>query len=231
MTTRLEGAIRLRHTRSGPCDNGTVLGLAVAITDITARARADARLRLLSRAAMNVGTTLDIFRTAEELCDLAVPELADSMTVDVIDSVLRGEAPAPLAATETASLRRAGFRSAADDPQHGLAMVGEVGTHPFGTPYLRALSDLAPVLIRNLDEDTDWPDPARKLDARLLAAGVHSVMVTPMRARCRAPPTGRRPRKRGGRVPRRPHGPAARPGHRALHRRGTHPPGGQHSAP
>ncbi|WP_369263705.1 PP2C family protein-serine/threonine phosphatase [Streptomyces sp. R35] len=56
-------------------------------------------------------------------------------------------------------------------------------THPFGTPYLRALSDLAPVLIRNLDEDTDWPDPARKLDARLLTAGVHSVMVTPMRAR------------------------------------------------
>ncbi|WP_393084691.1 SpoIIE family protein phosphatase [Streptomyces sp. LN704] len=163
--------------------DGTVLGLAVAITDITARARADARLRLLNRAATNVGTTLDIFRTAEELCDLAVPELADSMTVDVIDSVLRGEAPAPLAATDTALLRRVGLRSAADDPQQGLAMVGEVDTHPFGTPYQRALSDLAPVLIRNLDEDTDWLDPARKLDARLLAAGVHSMMVTPMRAR------------------------------------------------
>lgn len=123
--------------------DGTVLGLAVAITDITAHARADARLRLLNRPAMNVGTTLDIFRTAEELCDLAVPELADSMTVDVIDSVLRGEAPAPLAATETASLRRVGVRSAADDPQQGLATVGEVGTHPFGTPYLRALSEKA----------------------------------------------------------------------------------------
>ncbi|MEU2931000.1 SpoIIE family protein phosphatase [Streptomyces sp. NPDC007251] len=162
--------------------DGTVLGLAVAITDITARAKAEGRLRMLNRAATHVGTTLDIFRTAEELCDLAVPDLADSMTVDLIDSVLRGEAPAPVAATETASLRRVGFRCA-DDSQQGLATVGEIGTYPFRTPYLRALSDLASVLIRNLDEDGDWLDPARRLDAWLLAAGVHSMIVTPMRAR------------------------------------------------
>jgi len=163
--------------------DGTVLGLAVTITDITARARAEARLRLLNQAATSVGTTLDIFRTAEEFCDLAVPEIADSMAVDVIDSVLRGEAPAPVAATETAPLRRAGFRSAADDSQQGLQAIGEVGTYPFGTPYRHSLSDLAPVLIRHLDADTDWLDRSRKLDAQLLAAGVHSMMVVPMRAR------------------------------------------------
>ncbi|MFB7331164.1 SpoIIE family protein phosphatase [Streptomyces adustus] len=163
--------------------DGTVLGLAVALTDITASARAETRMRLLSQAAASVGTTLDIFRTAEELCDIAAPELADAVTVDVIDSVLRGEAPAPVAATETVPLRRAGFRSAADDTEQGLATVGEAGTYPFGTPYMQALSGLAPVLIRHLDADTDWLDPARKLDARLLAAGVHSMLVMPMRAR------------------------------------------------
>jgi GAF domain-containing protein/anti-sigma regulatory factor (Ser/Thr protein kinase) len=162
---------------------GTVLGVAVAITDITARARAEAGLRLLNRAATGVGTTLDILRTAQEVCDLAVPELADTMVVDVLDSVLRGEAPEPAAVLQNAPLRRAGFRSVADSSGQGEPAVGDVGTYPFGTPYRQALADLAPVLIRRLPKDADWLDPDRRRDARLLAAGVHSMMVVPMRAR------------------------------------------------
>ncbi|GAA4985661.1 hypothetical protein GCM10025734_09320 [Kitasatospora paranensis] len=163
--------------------DGTVLGVAVAINDITARARAEAGLRLLNRAATGVGTTLDILRTAQEVCDLAVPELADTMAVDVLDSVLRGEAPEPAAVLENAPLRRGGFRSVADPSRQGVPAVGEVGTYPFGTPYRQALADLAPVLIRRLAKDADWLDPDRRRDARLLAAGVHSMMVVPMRAR------------------------------------------------
>ncbi|WP_407916915.1 SpoIIE family protein phosphatase [Kitasatospora sp. NE20-6] len=163
--------------------DGTVLGLAVSLTDITARVRAEAGLRLLNRAVTGVGTTLDVFRTAEEFCDVAVPELADTVAVDVIDPVLRGEAPAPDAVLANAPLRRAGFRSVADPDRQGVPIVGESGTYPFGTPYRKALADLAPVLVDDLGAQGDWLDPARRRDARLLAVGVHSMMVVPMRAR------------------------------------------------
>ncbi|MGW3917348.1 PAS domain-containing protein, partial [Streptomyces sp. NPDC005070] len=73
---------------------GGVLGVATAVVDITERTRAAARLALLERAGGRIGTTLDIFRTAQEFADEMVPELADTVVVEVLDSVLRGEAGA-----------------------------------------------------------------------------------------------------------------------------------------
>jgi PAS domain S-box-containing protein len=56
-------------------DNGQVLGVLGAATDVTDRARAvmalrqaNARLELLERAGSQVGTTLDIFRTSPSTC-------------------------------------------------------------------------------------------------------------------------------------------------------------------
>ena len=55
---------------------------------------ARARLELLYDAGVGVGTTLDVTRTAEELAEVAVPRFADFVTVDLLESVLRGEEPA-----------------------------------------------------------------------------------------------------------------------------------------
>lgn len=162
--------------------DGAVLGLATAITDITQRAKAEARLELLNRAALSVGATLDVFRTAQELCDLAVPDLADTVAVDVFDPVLRGQAPPPTGVDPSAPLRRAGFHSVADDARQGVPVVGDVGTYPLGTPHRQALSPVAPVLIAHLEQNAEWLDPVRSRDSRLLAAGVHSMMVVPLRA-------------------------------------------------
>ncbi|MFI0777596.1 SpoIIE family protein phosphatase [Streptomyces sp. NPDC021212] len=52
-----------------------------------------ARLELLYDASVGVGTSLDMTRTAEELADVAVPRFADIATVDLLESVLRGEEP------------------------------------------------------------------------------------------------------------------------------------------
>ncbi len=49
------------------------------------------RLELLSEASARIGTTLDVRRTAEELAETAVPRLADFVTIDLPDAVLRGE--------------------------------------------------------------------------------------------------------------------------------------------
>ncbi|WP_033824248.1 SpoIIE family protein phosphatase [Kitasatospora sp. MBT63] len=163
--------------------DGTVLGLATSLTDITERTRAEERLRLLEKAAGTVGTTLDTFRTAQELCDLALPGFADSAAVDVLDLVLRGDAVPAGACCGNATVRRAGFRSASGRHREGVPRVGEVDTYPGGTPHWDVLTRLRPRLIRRMGAHTHWLDPTRPRDARLLAAGVHSMMVVPLRAR------------------------------------------------
>ncbi|MFE5681573.1 PAS domain-containing protein, partial [Streptomyces erythrochromogenes] len=106
--------------------DGTVLGLAATVSDITQSARAEARLQLAGRATSVIGTTLDVFHTADELCRVSVPDLADSVAVDVFDSVLRGEAPTPREVIRNTTLRRAGFRSTAGEALQGVTPVGEV---------------------------------------------------------------------------------------------------------
>ncbi|MEU5614655.1 SpoIIE family protein phosphatase [Streptomyces sparsogenes] len=81
-----------------------------ALTDKADRARE--RLELLYDAGVEVGTTLDMVRTAQELARVAVPRFADFATVDLLDSVLRGEEPG------------AGHR-AADTRMHRVAVSGE----------------------------------------------------------------------------------------------------------
>lgn len=48
------------------------------------------RLAMVNEAGMRIGTTLDIACTAQELADLATENFADLVTVDLLDSVLRG---------------------------------------------------------------------------------------------------------------------------------------------
>ncbi|MFD5817551.1 SpoIIE family protein phosphatase [Streptomyces sp. NPDC127038] len=163
--------------------DGTVLGVAAALTDVTARVRAEANLRLLNEAATRVGTTLDVFRTAAEFGDLAVPRLADTVTVDVYDSVVRGHAPTPESRDRGAVLRRAGFRSVAGPEHQGVPRTGEITAYPPATPYRAALDTLAPRLISGLRPDAVWLDPDRRRDARILSAGVHSMLLVPIRAR------------------------------------------------
>jgi anti-sigma regulatory factor (Ser/Thr protein kinase)/GAF domain-containing protein len=163
--------------------DGTVLGLACALSDRTARLRAEAGLRLLAEAAARVGTTLDVFRTAAEFCEVTSPGLADTVTVDVFDAVLRGQAPSTEQLAGSLTMRRAGFRSVAGPERQGVPVVGEVDTYPPDTPYRTALNTLTPALIRRLNPDAEWLDPARRRDARILDAGAHSVIVVPILAR------------------------------------------------
>ncbi|MFD8379304.1 SpoIIE family protein phosphatase [Streptomyces sp. NPDC059679] len=61
------------------------------LTDKADRARE--RLALLYDAGVEVGTTLDMVHTAQELAQVAVERFADVVTVDLLESVLRGEEP------------------------------------------------------------------------------------------------------------------------------------------
>ena len=70
-------------------ENGQVLGALCCYRDITGQGPSLRQAHaLLERAGHQIGTTLDIHRTAAELAGLAVPELADRIAIDLLDQVL-----------------------------------------------------------------------------------------------------------------------------------------------
>jgi hypothetical protein len=67
-------------------DTGRPLGVCEAAVEITERYEAQTRLALLSRAS-GIGTTLDVRRPMEEFAGLMVPDFADSVRIEVAESV------------------------------------------------------------------------------------------------------------------------------------------------
>ncbi|ABD09764.1 hypothetical protein ThrDRAFT_01389 [Frankia casuarinae] len=135
------------------------------------------RLTLLYEASMHIGTTLDVTRTAEELAQAAVPELADVVTVDLSESVLRGED----SLRPTALLRRAALHGI----QEGLALypAGHQISFLPSTPQARCLASGRAVLEADLHAAPGWQaqDPERV--EQLLAQGIHSLITVPLCAR------------------------------------------------
>ncbi|MEU1594590.1 SpoIIE family protein phosphatase [Streptomyces sp. NPDC005708] len=168
-------------------EDGEPLGACYIVLSTTEHYRARKKLTLLNEARKRMGGTLDIPRTAQELADAAVPGLADHVTVDLLDSVLRGEEPppGPADATTAASLRCAGHRSLRRGASPPVPL-GEPCGYPPSSPIARALIDGAAALIPALDpmdRHLVAEDPARSAHLRDLDLGTHSLMVVPIRAR------------------------------------------------
>ncbi|MEU8685860.1 SpoIIE family protein phosphatase [Streptomyces sp. NPDC048611] len=135
------------------------------------------RLELLSEASTRIGTTLDVSRTARELAEMAVPQLADFVTIDLPEAVLRGEEPTD----PRSGLHRTVVHGIRDDCPFYPA--GEpVDLRP-STPQLRCLAAGEPVLEPELRTAGGWiaqdPEHAR----RLLGHDVHSLIAVPLLAR------------------------------------------------
>ncbi|MET8329316.1 SpoIIE family protein phosphatase [Streptomyces sp. NPDC005181] len=167
-------------------DDGRVLGVADAAVDVTDRSLAQERLALLAEGGSRIGTALDVMRTAQELAEVAVPRLADSIGVEVLEPVLMGEEIFSGPVQPGAVLRRAASRSRRPDTPPGAYPVGENSTFPPTAPSSQALSDLQPRLISPLTADSDWvlSDPVR--GRRMLEENIHSLMFVPLVAQDRA---------------------------------------------
>ncbi|EFL30583.1 magnesium or manganese-dependent protein phosphatase [Streptomyces viridochromogenes DSM 40736] len=168
-------------------DRGRPIGVSYTVVDVTELHRARQRLALLDRAGENIGRSLDLMRTAQELADVAVPGLADFVTVDLLETVLGGAepAPGPLADSEPVALRRAGHRAAEGDLPEAVVGVGEVATYLADSPPIRCLATGRSWREERLDPRTrTWARNAPG-DPRttFLELGLHSVMIVPVRAR------------------------------------------------
>ncbi|WP_455362112.1 SpoIIE family protein phosphatase [Streptomyces sp. SYSU K21746] len=134
------------------------------------------RLELLSDASARIGTTLDVRRTAEELAETAVPRLADFVTVDLSEAVLRGEEPAhPLT-----GLSRTVVHGIHDDCP--FRPVGKRIDFGPTTPQLRCLTSGQAVLEPDLKAAAGWlaQDPEH---TEQLLPHVHSLIAVPLLAR------------------------------------------------
>ncbi|MFE9017100.1 SpoIIE family protein phosphatase [Streptomyces sp. NPDC007808] len=166
---------------------GHPMGVYYTVEDISDRHRSRQRLALLDRAGQHIGRTLDINRTAQELAEVAVPGLADLVTVDLLESVLRGGEPAagPLSGTDPAPLRRAAQRSVTERVPEAVVAVGELVAYPAGSPPIRCLRTAEAWREERLDPLGEaWSEHAHGGQAAIfLELGLHSVMIVPIRAR------------------------------------------------
>ncbi|MFF1914805.1 SpoIIE family protein phosphatase [Streptomyces sp. NPDC058239] len=169
---------------------GHVLGVAELVVDVTDRhqsameaAKARQRLALIAASSLSIGTTLEVEKTAQELAEVTVPELADVVAVDVLDSALEDchpaarDGPALFRALAVKAAYPTEAAEAADPPGH----LAEYGTDRLATQCVRTGR---PILITQAD-DNDLASIARDdhASALLARAGVHSYIAVPLTAR------------------------------------------------
>ncbi|MFE0040638.1 sodium/proline symporter PutP [Streptomyces sp. NPDC059015] len=163
---------------------GRHVGVWYMIINVTERWRAQERLALLSDAGARIGSTLDVTRTAQELADDAVPSLADFVAVDLLDSVMRGEEPAPGPVDSGPVIRRAAQKSVREGAPEARLAVGETVQRTPSSPVARCLLESRTLVEPILDASTSpWVAMDPSLGAVIREYGFRSIMVVPVRAR------------------------------------------------
>jgi PAS domain S-box-containing protein len=170
---------------------GNVLGVAGSVVDVTDQYRAGLeaeaarrRLALVADASARIGTTLELDRTAHELADVAVPELADIAAVDLLEAVVEGR-PSTLGPAQAALIRALAVTAdRAPDALQAADPPGQVTRYAPDRLVTECVRTGRPVLVAEVD-DADLPRIARSPEAaQLLArAGVHSYLAVPLIAR------------------------------------------------
>ncbi|MFF4347607.1 SpoIIE family protein phosphatase [Streptomyces sp. NPDC001530] len=163
---------------------GQVCGVGTAAVDSSEEHWARERLALLNEAGTRIGTTLDVARTAQELADLAVPRLADFVSVDLLDSVTRGQEPTAGPVDASVILRRVAHQSSHEGVPEAVVDLGAIDIYPPFSPPVRALTTGQPLLSGLDDPDfIRWITEDEMRSERVRAYGFHSIMATPLRAR------------------------------------------------
>ncbi|MFJ5268710.1 SpoIIE family protein phosphatase [Streptomyces sp. NPDC088358] len=165
---------------------GELLGVGLAAFDSTEEYGTRQRLALLNRAATCIGTKLDVIHTARELAELTVPKLADFASVDLLDSVLRGDEPAVGPVDAEVELRRVAHHSGTPGVPEAAIDLGAADVYPSYSPPARALASGRAVLAGTGDPGVDtWlaEHGSRSTKLHQAAHRAFSLMAVPLVAR------------------------------------------------
>ncbi|MFJ3309988.1 SpoIIE family protein phosphatase [Streptomyces sp. NPDC086549] len=169
---------------------GHVLGVAELVVDVTQRyesaieaGETRRRLALIADGSARIGSTLEVEQTAKELAEVTVPDFADVVSVDVLDSVLDEHRPRTRAGPEffRALAVKAAYPSdaarAADPP-------GEIAAYGDDRLATQCVRTGRPILVSQTDGNDLTRIARDEHAATLLArAGVHSYLAVPLTAR------------------------------------------------
>ncbi|MFB6643458.1 SpoIIE family protein phosphatase [Streptomyces chartreusis] len=162
----------------GPPGSVATLRDTTELRTLTGRADvAQERLKLLYDAGLEIGTTLDVTRTSQELTDFAVPRFADFVSVDLADPVLRGEEPKE----GRADMRRVAFQGVRDDSP--LYPIGKLIHFAPATPQAFGFGTGKSVLETDMPAFNGWQEQDPANARRIVAYGFHSMLTVPLRAR------------------------------------------------
>ncbi|UIX35279.1 SpoIIE family protein phosphatase [Streptomyces sp. GQFP] len=165
-------------------ENGTVRGMSTAAFDSTEQYWARRRLAVLNDASLRIGSTLAVTRTAEELAEVAVSGFADFVTVDLLDSVARGDEPEPVSPAGPVGYRRSAQQSVLEGCPEAVLQPGDADVYPPGSSPVQVLAT-----GRSARHHSGEPlmgqwvtsSPARAEAVRKYM--IHSIMMVPLRAR------------------------------------------------
>ncbi|MER7196353.1 PAS sensor protein [Streptomyces sp. CB01635] len=169
--------------------SGRVIGVANSVIDVSERHQAAAeadrarrRLTMIADASARVGTTLESEHIAQELVGVAVPDLADVASVDVLDAALDLRRSSPSEGPEL-------FHSLAVASAYATPAAGALQTvdrAPYGAERLitQCVHTGQPVVVTHAGQK-DLERIALGTDnaAILAQAGMHSYLAVPLIAR------------------------------------------------
>jgi serine phosphatase RsbU (regulator of sigma subunit) len=169
--------------------DGQAAHVAQVMREVTGDALGQHRLALADEASTRIGTTLDITRTAEELLDVAIPQLADAGRVNLLDAVIEGDRPAPQTQYQKMRLLQVALRWPTDVPlPPEYLREAWYETDPAKLLHQRLVAGLPiflPTLGTMTEEQLGEVASGTAFDRVMTArqAGAHSQMIVPLLAR------------------------------------------------
>ncbi|WP_406163913.1 SpoIIE family protein phosphatase [Streptomyces canus] len=163
---------------------GQIEGVALAAVDSTEQHRARKRLSVLTKASRQIGTTLDLTRTAEELTQIATEDFADLAIVDLLDRVLGGDEARNVGSDELLLFRRVAQCSVLPGCPECVVSVGTTHTYAKQSPYGQALTAGRPLLVQTGAASLEqWRAGRADRAESIRQYGIHSILVVPVHAR------------------------------------------------
>ena len=163
---------------------GELRGVLCIGFDVTQQRLARQRLALVNEASTRIGSTLDMTRTAEELVEVAVPQLADLVMIDLLASVARGDEPTTGRVEGSIPFQRLASGSVVQGTPEVVVRPGQVTFFSEDSPVAECMATGRPVSYAGTGLGVaEWASADAARAASIVRHGVKSMMLVPLRAR------------------------------------------------
>ncbi|MFI6370051.1 SpoIIE family protein phosphatase [Streptomyces sp. NPDC050546] len=164
--------------------DGMIQGVLLSAHNMTEEHLARQRLALVAEAGVRIGTTLDLTQTAQELADVAVGQLADFVTVDLLPDIEDDQELRAMTLPSEVMLRRVANQSVLPGCPEAVVALGTVAVYPNVSPAAEVLVSGQPRIHEVTPAGVArWESQAPERAERVRRFGFHSVLAVPMRAR------------------------------------------------